>query len=173
MEIQTTYDQKTLTAMAKVLRKTTRKKKNIAVRIFGWAVILFYVLLELSLFLMGEFVLNGRTAITLLAVLLILLAILLEDRLNGLEASRRMLPGTQEARAVFSDTEYTVTTQAAETHWKYQKLQKACETKEYFVFLFDQNHAQAFAKAGFAQGTPDELRTFIQEKTGKPVEYVR
>ena len=43
----TDYDMKTLTAMAKALRKTVRKKKSRRAHIFGWIVVLLGTLLLL------------------------------------------------------------------------------------------------------------------------------
>jgi hypothetical protein len=173
MEVQTTYDSRTLTAMARALRKTIRRGRSIAVHIFAWVVIALCVFLEIGLFLIGEFALDGRTVFTILAVLVLLCVIILEDRLNGWVASRQMLPGTREAQTVFTEDGYVMTTQAAETHWRYQNIQQVCETKDYFVFLLDKKHGQAFDKARFTQGTPEEFRTFITEKTGKTIEFIK
>ena len=41
----TDYDMKTLTAMAKALRKTVRKRKSRRAHIFGWIVVLLGTLL--------------------------------------------------------------------------------------------------------------------------------
>lgn len=43
----TDYDMKTLTAMAKALRKTVRKRKSRRAHIFGWIVVLLGTLLLL------------------------------------------------------------------------------------------------------------------------------
>ena len=52
-----------------------------------------------------------------MAVLVIMIALLFEDQLNGYLAGKRMLPGT-----------------------------KSAITKDYFAFVFGQNHAQVFEK---------------------------
>lgn len=46
MEFTTTtdYDMKTLTAMARALRKTVRKKRSRRAHIFGWIVVLLGIL---------------------------------------------------------------------------------------------------------------------------------
>ena len=39
---------------------------------------------------------------------------------------------------------------------------------------YDQEILEELArKSGFTQGTPEEFRTFIAEKTGKPVQYIK
>ena len=104
MEFTTTtdYDMKTLTAMARALRKTVRKKRSRRAHIFGWIVVL------LGTFLLlppagSSFSINGRTLLTLSAVLAILLTFFFEDRLNGYFARKRLLPGTESAVSVFKE----------------------------------------------------------------------
>ena len=47
------------------------------------------------------------------------------------------------------------------------------ELPEYFVFLFDKNHAQIYTKAGMTGGSPEEFRAFLAEKTGKEILFVK
>ena len=68
----TDYDMKTLTAMAKALRKTVRKKKSRRAHIFGWIVVLLGTLLLLPQ-AGSSFSISGKTLLTLAAVLAILL----------------------------------------------------------------------------------------------------
>jgi hypothetical protein len=173
MEVQTTYDQRTLTVMARVLRKTLRRGRSIAAHIFAWVDIALCVFLQIGFFLIGEFALDGLTVFMILVVLVLLCVIIFEDRLNGWTASRRMIPGTREVQTVFAEDGYVMTTQAAETHWRYQNIQRVCETKDYFVFLLDKKHGQAFDKARFTRGTPEEFRDFIAEMTGITIESIR
>ena len=65
------------------------------------------------------------------------------------------------------------TTAAAETHWNHAQIKAVYETEDYFVFFLSSRHGQVYDKHGFAEGTPEEFRTFISEKTGKPVEYIK
>ena len=95
----TIYDQKALTAMARGLRKTVRKKHSRRSHIGGWIVILFILLLTIPLD--EELVIvEGRTIITWGAGLAILVALLFEDKLNAWLARRRMMPGTDRATGV-------------------------------------------------------------------------
>ena len=45
---ETSYDQKGLTAMARGLRKTLRKKKSRRSHVFGWAVVVLGLLLSFN-----------------------------------------------------------------------------------------------------------------------------
>lgn len=93
---ETAYNAKTMTQMAKVLRKTVRKKHSRRSHIFGWLVIALGLVLMLSSDSWGV-----STMVTGLAVAVILVVQLFEDRLNGMVARKRMLPGTERAVTVF------------------------------------------------------------------------
>ena len=90
---ETKYNAKTMTLMAKALRKTVRKKHSRRSHTFGWIITILALLL---LFRTGPAV-DLRTVVTLGAVLAILLALLFEDNLNGYIAKSRLLPGTDSA----------------------------------------------------------------------------
>ncbi len=87
---ETTYNQKAMTTMARALRKTVRKKHSRRSHVFGWIITVFAVLL---IFPIGErnFILDFRTVLTLIAVLVIVVTLLFEDRINGYIAKKRML----------------------------------------------------------------------------------
>lgn len=72
---ETVYTQKAVTAMARTLRKTLRKKRSRRSRILGWTAFVIAVLLTLPL---GdrEFAIGFRTIITWIAALVILIALL-------------------------------------------------------------------------------------------------
>lgn len=85
------YDMKTLTAMARALRKTSKEKEEPPRPIFGWS----WSFWEPSFSFLpagSSFSINGRTLLTLSAVLAILLTFFFEDRLNGYFARKRLLP---------------------------------------------------------------------------------
>ena len=144
---ETDYDLDTLTAMAKGIRRTVRKKRSRRVHVFA--------------------------AITFLLCACGLLAGLLEDRLNARAAKARLLPGTEHAATVFDEDGYTMTTGVTETRWQYAQILAIAETKRYFILALSKNHAQAVNKEGMQGGSTEEFRAFITEKTGKPVTYIK
>lgn len=162
----TRYDQKAMTAMARALRKTVRRKKNKRSRVFGWLVVLLALLL---LFTSGKegFVLDLRAAVTILAVVVMVLALLFEDPMNGYFARKRMLPGTDLAEVVFGEESYFSVTDAGKTEWKYEKISALAESAGYFAFVFGTNHAQVYDKRSLGGGTEAEFRSFIEARTGK------
>lgn len=169
---ETTYTQKTMTILAKALRKTIRKKRSKRSHIFGWIVIVLALLLSL---IPGEngFEITFKTIITWLATLLILIVTIWEDALNGYIARKRMLPGMEKTTTVFNKEGYYSTSEFGKSEWKYEKIHRIAELKGYFVFIFNMSHAQAYSKRHMSGGSVDEFRRFIEEMTGKTVEKVR
>lgn len=162
---ETEYNVRHLTEMARVVRKTVRKKHSRRSHIFGWCCAALGALCVLLAGWPPDF----RSVVTLAAVVVLVAVLLFEDKLNGYVASKRLLPGTEKAVTVFTEQGFYSTTEAGKTEWNYDKIQVIAETKDFFVFLYSQNHAQLYDKHHLQGGTPDDFRRFITEVTGKPV----
>lgn len=169
---ETAYDQNATKTMAKVVRKTVRKKHSRRSHVFGWIVTVLALLLVLPI---GEreFVFDFRSIITWLAIILIVVVLLFEDQINGYIARKRMLPGAIYATCTFNEDGYVSEVKAGKTEWKYDNVELIAETKEYFVFVFGKNHAQIYDKRTLKGGSAEEFRTFIKEKTEKEICQVR
>ena len=165
---ETTYNQKALTAMAKGLRKTARKKRSKRSHIWGWIVIAIAILLTLADINSG-FAVTANKIITWLATLVILIVLLFEDKINGYVARKRMLAGTEKSKAVFSEEGFSSETEVGKTEWNYDRILMLAENKDYFVFIFSANHAQVYDKSNISGGTVDEFRKFICERTEKTI----
>ncbi len=108
---ETIYNQKALTAMAKGIRKTARKKRTKRSHIFGWIVIALALLLALADIKDGiEFTANR--IITLLAALVIFIVLIFEDKINGYVARKRLLPGTEKSKVAFTEEGFYSETEA-------------------------------------------------------------
>ncbi|MBP3543920.1 MAG: YcxB family protein [Lachnospiraceae bacterium] len=168
---ETVYNQKALTTMARGLRKTVRKKKNRRSHILGWFVVVLAILLSIS----GDegFGVSARAVVTWLVTAIIVVTLIWEDAINAYAARKRMLPGTERASSVFREEGYETTTDVGKTEWKYDKIQRLAETKEYFVFIFNQNHAQVYDKNSISGGTVEEFGAFIEKVTDKHIEKIR
>lgn len=167
-QFETKYDQKGLTAMARAMRKTIRKKDSRRSHIVGWSGVVLAVLLIVAERLLRE-PWTVRNTLTLAAGVMLTVILLTEDQVNAFFAQKRMLPGTSSARVVFTEEGYTSATEAAVTEFHYETVRQVCETAYYFVLLFSQQHGQIYDKASLSGGTVEEFRRFIAEKTGKPV----
>ncbi len=166
---ETTYDLKALTVMARAVRKTVRKKKNRRSRVLGWIVVILGLLLTLPI---GgrEFEADFRTIITLLAVIVMVLALLFEDQLNGYIAGKRMLPGMKYAKGRFTEDGYVSETGVGKTEFYYHTIDAIAENQQYFVFAIGNNHAQVYEKSRIGGGTIEEFHAFLEEKTGKNIQ---
>lgn len=164
---ETQYNAKTMSLMAKALRKTIRKKRSRCSHIFGW----IFTILGLFLIIKG-FAFDFRTIILSIAVLLLLVDLLFEDKINGYVAKKHLLPGTEKAVTAFSENGFVSTTDAGKSEWNYDKIEQIAETEDFFVFIFNEAHAQLYDKRQLQGGTVEEFRDFIQRKTGKSVERI-
>lgn len=169
---ETKYDQRGLTALARVLRKTLRRKHSRRSHLFGWCVAALAVLLIIVGRLLKEPWTFRNTLTAAIGVLLVVI-LLTEDQVNAFFAEKKMLPGTSSARSVFTEEGYTSATEAAVTEFHYESVRQVCETPAYFVLLFSERHGQIYDKAALSGGTAEEFRAFIAEKTGKPVAYIK
>ena len=166
----TKYDTAALTAMAKALRKTTRTKRSRRSHVIGWIVVALAVLLSLP---RGEtYTIDINRIVTWAAAVAIILAFAFEDRLNGLIAKKRMLPGLLTATTTFTDSGYRSETEIGTTEFTYDHVIALAETPRFYVFLFSQNHAQVYDKQGLNAGSCEEFSDFITGKTDLSIQKV-
>lgn len=170
-KFETAYNKESVTAMAKALRKTVRGKKSRRSHIFGVIVAICAILLTLPL---GdkEFVLDFRTIVTWLVSVILILALVFEDKMNGYIAIKRMLPGLDKSVVTFNEDGYLSETPVGKSEFKYDNILMLAETAKYFVFVFSKSHAQIYDKSGISGGTMDEFREFIKGVTGKEIQNV-
>ena len=169
---ETDYNLETLTAMAKGLRKTVRRKRNRRTRIFA-GIVLVVGLVSSALSIASKEPLRARNLLVLLAMLCVIYASLQEDRLNARAAKRRLLPGTEHAGCVFGEDGYTIKTSVTESRFSYAQIRAVAELPRYLVLALSNNQAQAFDKESLSGGTIEEFRTFLAEKTGKPIQMIK
>jgi hypothetical protein len=169
--LNSVYDQAAVTAMARALRKTVRKKHSRRSHVFGWIVTALALMLS---FLPGEdgFAITFKTVATWLVVLVIVVTLLFEDAINGYFARQRALPGTVQTKTTFASDGYYSVNDAGETLWSYKNVQTVAETGDYLVFVLNKNHAQVYDMRTISGGTEAKFREFLMEVTGKPVQHV-
>ena len=169
IQFETDYNMETLTAMAKGLRKTVRRKRSRRVHIFAAVVLVLGILTILATVAGGE-PLGASGVVTLLVVILVSL---FEDRLNAWFARKRLLPGTEHAVATFEEDGYVSATGVTESRFSYAQIVAVAETARYFVFALSSHHTQAYDKRTIRGGSVEDFRAFIDEKTGKLVENIK
>lgn len=169
---ETNYDTKAISTMAKAMRKTIRKKKNKRTRLIGWLVILLAI--SISIPSKGEdFTIEASHVITWIAVIIMALVLMFEDKMNGYIAQKRMLEGTEKATTIFKEDSYISETQIGKTEFNYENIKEIAETDDYFVFIFDYIHAQIYDKKSISSEMIDAFREFIAKKTEKEVQKIK
>lgn len=162
---QTNYDQKAMTAMARALRKTVRRKHSQRTHILGWMVVVFGLMPTAPMGKTG-FTVTGAAIITWLAVAAIVTVLLKEDAINGYLARKRALPKLLTSTTVFSEDGYHSETEVGNSDFKYDNIIAFAETANYFVTIFSKSHAQVYDKNSLTGGTADEFRQFLENTTG-------
>ncbi len=165
--VETTYDQKAMTAMARCLRKTIRKRRSKRSHILGAVVVVLAVILAFS---DGEF--HFRSIVTLLAAAAIVLTQIFEDWLNGYITLKRGLPGLIKSVVTFREEGYHSETAVGSSDFPYDTIQRLVRCGNYLVFIFSSSHGQVYDLRSLAGGTEAELIGFLSERTGKQVERV-
>ena len=160
--IQTEIDQKSMTALARMTRRTLRRGRNGPVRMLAC----FIVVLELFLTYIYIRAGAGGWLINVLLACIMLACILGEDYVNGAIGLRQILPSGRTVNASFKEDGYVHRTQAGESWWPYRQIRAIVESRDHFALLLDRTHGQIYDKKGFTWGDPDGFREFIQRKTG-------
>ncbi len=173
ISFETQYDQKSMTAMARALRKTIRQKKNRRSHIFGWTAVVLALLL---VFWSAEegfgFCLELRSVITLLAAGILVIFLLWEDHINGYFAKKRLLPGMEKSNVIFNENEFISGNDVGVSTFGYDRIERIAEDENYFIFIFSMNHAQVYDKRKIAGGTSEEFGNFIERVTGKQIQKI-
>lgn len=167
----TTYNQTAMTAMARTLRKTIRKKHSRFSHIVGWIVIALSLFLSLP-FREDDFEISPRVVLTWGIVVFLLLVLVKEDAINGYFARKRTLPHLLTSTTVFSADGYHSSTEVGSSDFHYNNIIALAETPNYFVFIFSKTHAQVYDKSSITGGTVDDFRNFIQDITGQHIQKI-
>ncbi|HJA91820.1 MAG TPA: YcxB family protein [Candidatus Eisenbergiella merdipullorum] len=157
---ETDYDINALSAMARALRKTIRKKQSRRSHILGWTVTVLGLLVTVTM---------GVNIVTLTAIVILVLFLLFEDRANGYMAKKRALPGTEHCRSQFYQDKFLSITKVGKTDFRYDRIKYVAEDRGYFVFILSNSHAQAYDKKRLTGGSCEEFRSFIEDRTGLKV----
>lgn len=168
---ETEYNQRALTTMARGLRKTIRRKRNIRSRVIGFLTAVLGASVNFARAANGA-VFDTRSVVTWLAILVLGIVFIWEDSINGYTARRRLMPGTEKASSIFHEDMFTSTTEVGRTEWNYDKILFVAETADYFVFIFSTNYAQVYDKSAILGGSLNEFRRFMERVTGKTIQKI-
>lgn len=169
---ETVYNKKALEDMAKSMRKTVRKKSTKRSDIMVIILIILTVLISLPI---GEepYELKTNVVFTWFVTIILFVVWIFQDKLNAYVASKKMIKGSEKATCTFKENIYISDAQIGKTEFKYDCILEIAETENYFIFLLDKIHAQAYDKNMLNGGTIDEFRKFIAEKTKLEIQKVK
>lgn len=162
---QTVYDQQTLTITARALRKTARKAASRHARLFAWSIIAL-CLVFLCVSLETPCVWMGFA----LAIVLLLLLIWKEDAFSAFFAGKYSFPGPEPVYTAFHADCYESQIAGISIRWPYSNVLFLVEDAHFFIFILEQEYAQAYDKAYLAGGSKAAFRRFLEERTGKTIQ---
>lgn len=169
---ETTYNKKALEDMAKSMRKTVRKKSTKRSNVMMLIIIILTILITLPSIKNPEEI-KPIFVFDWIVVVLLIIVWFFQDKINAYVASKKMIKGSEKAKCTFKEEVYVSDAQIGKTEFKYDCILEIAETENYFIFLLDKIHAQAYDKNMFSGGTVDEFRKFIEEKTNIKVKKVK
>ena len=171
-EIHSNITNRSMTVAARAMRKVLRRKRSILWAIFGWSV--FFINALLLIPFDGEpFTLDASTVISLLVEVMLLSVLLFHDRFNGMIACKNTLVGTKEYHVAFGEDSYTVVTAVTTSTFRYELIDALAESQDYIIFLMKKRYAQPLDKRTLSGVTVEELKRFLEEKTGKTFRRVK
>ena len=171
-EIHSDITNRSMAVAARAMRRVLRRKRNIIWAIFDWSV--FFINALLLIPFDGEpFTLDAGTVISLLVEVMLLPALLFQDRINGMIACKNTLAGTKEYHVVFGEESYTVVTEVATSTFRYELIDAMAESQDYMILLMKKRFAQPLDKRTLTGGTVEECKRFLEEKTGKTFRRVK
>ena len=167
-QFETNYDMRTLTAMAKGLRKTVRvkeSKRNRVMCIAMAAIMLVLILVNGS----AALEVNFWNVLNWIIIAVLILSVLFEDMVNAYLSQRRKIVGREKTAVVFSPDKYQLITAKRSSTWYYTRIAALAEDRDFFVIVLNESNAQVFKKNTLKDAGMDEFRTFIKQATGKEI----
>ena len=172
IQIKTTYDSKAMTDLTRVV-KSLRAGKEKFVRFLGWLLVVLGIVMGPGVCLVGMKPWSQFNWMAPVISVVLFFILRNDEKFNASSAWRNIPVKQRENVTTFGEEEFVAVTQAGETHWPYKKIYRMFETEDYFILLQNKNGGQVFDKKGFEKGSPAKFKTFMEEKTGKTVEYFK
>lgn len=159
---------RSLTAMAKGLRKTVRVKESKRNRV---------MCLTMAVIMLALILVNGSAALEVnfwnvlnwIIIAVLILSVLFEDMVNAYFSQRRKIVGREKTAVVFSTDKYQLITAKRSSTWYYTRVAALAEDRDFFVIVLNESNAQVFKKNTLKDAGMEEFRTFIKQATGKEI----
>ena len=165
---QTVIGNRELAALSRGTRKTIHRRRSIIVQLLAVVMILLNLLFAWASWRVGDsrWWLNTAVAVFLLVITV------REDWFNLKLTGRYVMPDAREVTTSFGPDGFTQSSKAAQGQFRYDQIQRICETSEYFLLYLDHNLGQIYSKNGFTKGTAMGFRAFLGRKTGLQIQNI-
>ncbi len=154
------YNQKAMTAMARVMRKGIQAEQDKKSKMIGWGVVVLGACILLF---------SGKTGWMQIvaAVLLVLFAAYLiwNDPINGFLALRKLPAKLRKGQWLFREDGYFSNTEAGESDYSYENIFLMAESQGYIFLVFHDGQAHILELSTIQGGTAEEFRRMLRRKT--------
>ena len=161
------YDLKTMTIMAKGIRKALQEDAHRKSILIGC---LFAGAGAVILFTSGK---TGYTQIIAgIAIVLWVLYMLFQDSIYGLLASMKMPKGMKKGKWTFREDGFFSTTEMGISGFDYDSVYAIIETQGYIILCFSNNQGQVFDLNQLSDEDMKNLRKLLRKKTELTIQTV-
>ncbi len=176
-EVTTEYNKKALLVMNRVANKTFRRGRYLFHKIFQIALGL-WCLIAGGLLLMIFNKLDASARVIAVAGPVVGVIALTKgifyDRLSARLSRKMMVEGNHCWTFQFDENGLSgENAEGVQSAYPYSKIQGIFEAQEYFLLQIDKLHCVILDKSGFTQGTSEDFRRFIAERTGLTLRFVK
>ena len=176
-EVTTEYNKKALLVMNRIANKTFRKGRYLFHKIFQ-IVLGLWCLIAGGLLLMIFNKLDTSARVIAIAAPVVGVIALLNgifyNRLSARLSRKMMIEGNNCWTLQFDEEGLSgENAEGVQSAYPYSKIQAVFEAQEYFLLQIDKLHCVILDKSGFTQGTSEDFRRFLTERTGLTLRFVK
>lgn len=175
-EVTTEYNTDALLTMIRTANKTFRKRRYLLRKGFLIVLGLWCIIAGVLLLPIFRQLSAGERFIAVAAPVVGALSLaegLFLNALNVRASRKTMIEGSNRWTLRFGEDGVSGENgDGLQNAYPYTKIQAIFETNQYFLLQIDKLHCIILDKNGFTQGTCEDFRRFIQEKTGLELRFV-
>ena len=176
-ELTTEYNKKALLVMNRVANKTFRRGRYLFHKIFQIVLGLWCLIAGGLLLLVFNQLDASAKVIAAAAPVIGVIALtkgLFYNRLSARLSRKMMVEGSNCWTLRFDEEGLSgANAEGVQSAYPYSKIQAIFEAEEYFLLQIDKLHCVILDKSGFTQGTSEDFRRFITERTGLTPRFVK
>lgn len=161
------YNQKSMTAMARAIRKGLQEEQDKKSRIIGW---IFVVLAAAVLLFSGKtgwMQIVGGILVVLFAAYLVW-----QDNVNAFLALQKLGTKLRKGQWLFREDGYFSNTEAGESDYSYKNIFMMVESGDYMFLVFHEGTAHIIDMSTIQGGTADDFRRLLRRQTSLTIQKV-